>query len=159
MSRALEFQLVTSSVPQLPASSFLQYDRYRCVLHQGLSGRQSGHSHLKDSGASIEGVKLLLQVQHAKSKSPQIGSIRALQTVVLIPKEQGDLSWSGNLVNVIRYFLTQALNFPYKDKYQQIFLGGVGKRTQFYHYFAGNMASGIGAVATSLCSGLFFQGV
>ncbi|KAB0399981.1 hypothetical protein E2I00_014204, partial [Balaenoptera physalus] len=57
----------------------------------------------------------------------------------------------GNLANVIRYFPTQALNFAFKDKYKQIFLGGVDKHTQFWKYFAGNLASGGAAGATSLC--------
>ncbi|KAG0427642.1 hypothetical protein HPB47_025297 [Ixodes persulcatus] len=71
---------------------------------------------------------------------------------VRIPKEQGFLSfWRGNLANVIRYFPTQALNFAFKDKYKQIFLGGVDKKTQFWRYFAGNLASGGAAGATSLC--------
>src|SRR5271156_4039647 len=59
--------------------------------------------------------------------------------------------WRGNLANVIRYFPTQALNFAFKDKYKQIFLSGVDKRTQFWRYFAGNLASGGAAGATSLC--------
>lgn len=69
-----------------------------------------------------------------------------------IPKEQGFLSfWRGNLANVIRYFPTQALNFAFKDKYKQIFLGGVDRHKQFWRYFAGNLASGGAAGATSLC--------
>lgn len=69
-----------------------------------------------------------------------------------IPKEQGVLSfWRGNMANVIRYFPTQALNFSFKDVYKQWFLGGVDKRTQFWRYFAGNLASGGAAGATSLC--------
>lgn len=71
---------------------------------------------------------------------------------VRIPKEQGFLAyWRGNLANVIRYFPTQALNFAFKDKFKQIFLGGVDKRTQFWRYFAGNLASGGAAGAASLC--------
>ncbi|XP_038171800.1 ADP/ATP translocase 2-like [Arvicola amphibius] len=50
-----------------------------------------------------------------------------------------------------RYPPPQALNFAFKDKYKQIFLGGVDKRTQFWCYFAGNLASGGAAGATSLC--------
>ena len=70
---------------------------------------------------------------------------------VRIPREQGFLSfWRGNLANVIRYFPTQALNFAFKDKYKQIFLGGVDKN-QFWRYFLGNLASGGAAGATSLC--------
>ncbi|KAJ8922346.1 hypothetical protein NQ315_004289 [Exocentrus adspersus] len=71
---------------------------------------------------------------------------------IRIPKEQGALSyWRGNLANVIRYFPTQALNFAFKDVYKQMFLGGVDKKTQFWRYFAGNLASGGAAGATSLC--------
>ncbi|KAI6078119.1 ADP/ATP translocase [Aix galericulata] len=130
----------------------------------------------KTAVAPIERVKLLLQVsggdggrgrpkvaarrwgggrrvQHA---SKQIAADKQykgiIDCVVRIPREQGVLSfWRGNLANVIRYFPTQALNFAFKDKYKQIFLGGVDKRTQFWRYFAGNLASGGAAGATSLC--------
>lgn len=71
---------------------------------------------------------------------------------VRIPKEQGVFAyWRGNMANVIRYFPTQALNFAFKDKYKQVFLGGVDKNKQFWAYFAGNLASGGAAGATSLC--------
>ncbi|CAG0914872.1 unnamed protein product [Notodromas monacha] len=107
----------------------------------------------KTSVAPIERVKLLLQVQHASkqlSKDQQYKGI--VDAFVRIPKEQGFLSyWRGNLANVIRYFPTQALNFAFKDKYKQVFLGGVDKKTQFWRYFAGNLASGGAAGATSLC--------
>uniref|UniRef100_A0A3Q1ME66 ADP/ATP translocase n=1 Tax=Bos taurus TaxID=9913 RepID=A0A3Q1ME66_BOVIN len=101
----------------------------------------------------IERVKLLLQVQHA---SKQISAEKQykgiIDCVVRIPKEQGFLSfWRGNLANVIRYFPTQALNFAFKDNYKQIFLGGVDRHKQFWRYFAGNLASGGAAGATSLC--------
>lgn len=94
-----------------------------------------------------------LQVQHA---SKQISAEKQykgiIDCVVRIPKEQGFLSfWRGNLANVIRYFPTQALNFAFKDKYKQIFLGGVDRHKQFWRYFAGNLASGGAAGATSLC--------
>uniref|UniRef100_A0A8C3P3Q5 ADP/ATP translocase n=1 Tax=Cyanoderma ruficeps TaxID=181631 RepID=A0A8C3P3Q5_9PASS len=106
----------------------------------------------KTAVAPIERVKLLLQVQHA---SKQISADKhykgIIDCVVRIPGEQGVLSWCGNLVNVIRYFPTHALNFAFKDKYKQIFLGGVDKRTQFWRYFAGNLASGGAVSATSLC--------
>ncbi|XP_077300962.1 ADP,ATP carrier protein [Arctopsyche grandis] len=103
--------------------------------------------------APIERVKLLLQVQHI---SKQIAADQRYKGIVdafvRIPKEQGFLSfWRGNLANVIRYFPTQALNFAFKDKYKQVFLGGVDKNTQFWRYFAGNLASGGAAGATSLC--------
>lgn len=107
----------------------------------------------KTAVAPIERVKLLLQVQHV---SKQISADKQYKGIIdcfiRIPKEQGILSfWRGNLANVIRYFPTQALNFAFKDKYKQIFLGGVDKRTQFWRYFMGNLASGGAAGATSLC--------
>merc|ERR1711915_1108580 len=49
------------------------------------------------------------------------------------------------------YFPTQALNFAFKDTYKQIFLSGVDKKTQFWRYFLGNLASGGAAGATGLC--------
>ncbi|KAH0503585.1 ADP/ATP translocase 2 [Microtus ochrogaster] len=92
-------------------------------------------------------------VQHASKQITADKQYKGIiDCVVRIPKEQGVLSfWRGNLANVIRYFPTQALNFAFKDKYKQIFLGGVDKRTQFWRYFAGNLASGGAAGATSLC--------
>ncbi|MPC19786.1 ADP/ATP translocase 3-like [Portunus trituberculatus] len=107
----------------------------------------------KTAVAPIERVKLLLQVQAA---SKQITADKAYKGMVdcfvRIPKEQGMLAyWRGNLANVIRYFPTQALNFAFKDKYKQIFLGGVDKKTQFWRFFLGNLASGGAAGATSLC--------
>jgi len=107
----------------------------------------------KTAVAPIERVKLLLQVQHAsKQITADMQYKGIMDTLVRIPKEQGFLSfWRGNLANVIRYFPTQALNFAFKDKYKKIFLDGVDKRTQFWRYFAGNLASGGAAGATSLC--------
>ncbi|KAF7648431.1 hypothetical protein LDENG_00156940 [Lucifuga dentata] len=65
--------------------------------------------------------------------------------------EQGFISfWRGNLANVIRYFPTQALSFAFKDKYKKIFLDSMDKCTQFWRYFAGNLASGGAAGAMSL---------
>ncbi|KAK2119524.1 hypothetical protein P7K49_000910 [Saguinus oedipus] len=103
--------------------------------------------------APIKRVRLLLQVQHASKQFTADKQYKGIiDFVVRIPKEQGVLSfWRGNLANVIRYFPTQALNFTFKDKYKQIFLGSVDKRTQFWRYFAGNLASGGAAGATSLC--------
>lgn len=107
----------------------------------------------KTAVAPIERVKLLLQVQHASKQISKENQYKGIvDAFVRIPKEQGfSAFWRGNLANVIRYFPTQALNFAFKDKYKQIFLGGVDKRTQFWRYFAGNLASGGAAGATSLC--------
>ncbi|PNE09422.1 ADP,ATP carrier protein [Cryptotermes secundus] len=107
----------------------------------------------KTAVAPIERVKLLLQVQHISKQITEDQRYKGMiDCFVRIPKEQGFLSyWRGNLANVIRYFPTQALNFAFKDKYKQVFLGGVDKNTQFWRYFLGNLASGGAAGATSLC--------
>lgn len=107
----------------------------------------------KTAVAPIERVKLLLQVQHISKQIPEDQRYKGMvDCFVRIPKEQGFLSyWRGNFANVIRYFPTQALNFAFKDKYKQVFLGGVDKHTQFWRYFMGNLASGGAAGATSLC--------
>jgi len=106
----------------------------------------------KTAVAPIERVKLLLQVQHASKQITADKQYKGIMDcIVRIPKEQGFMSfWRGNLANVIRYFPTQALNFAFKDKYKKIFLDGV-KKDQFWRYFAGNLASGGAAGATSLC--------
>lgn len=107
----------------------------------------------KTAVAPIERVKLLLQVQHiSKQISADQRYKGMVDCFVRIPKEQGfSAFWRGNMANVIRYFPTQALNFAFKDKYKQVFLGGVDKHTQFWRYFMGNLASGGAAGATSLC--------
>ncbi|XP_033222342.1 ADP,ATP carrier protein 2 [Belonocnema kinseyi] len=107
----------------------------------------------KTAVAPIERVKLLLQVQHISKQIAEDQRYKGMvDCFVRIPKEQGFLSfWRGNFANVIRYFPTQALNFAFKDKYKQVFLGGVDKHTQFMRYFLGNLASGGAAGATSLC--------
>ncbi|KAL7307322.1 hypothetical protein TKK_0000513 [Trichogramma kaykai] len=107
----------------------------------------------KTAVAPIERVKLLLQVQHISKQIPEDQRYKGMvDCFVRIPKEQGFTSfWRGNFANVIRYFPTQALNFAFKDKYKQVFLGGVDKNTQFGRYFLGNLASGGAAGATSLC--------
>jgi len=107
----------------------------------------------KTAVAPIERVKLLLQVQAVSKQIPKDKQYKGMvDCFVRIPKEQGFASfWRGNLANVIRYFPTQALNFAFKDKWKNIFLNGVDKKTQFWRYFAGNLASGGAAGASSLC--------
>merc|ERR1739838_23659 len=103
--------------------------------------------------APIERVKLLLQVQAVSKQLSDAQKYKGMvDCFVRIPKEQGFISfWRGNPANVIRSFPTQALNFAFKDKYKDMFLGGVDKKTQFWRFFAGNLASGGAAGATSLC--------
>ncbi|XP_041986843.1 ADP,ATP carrier protein-like [Aricia agestis] len=107
----------------------------------------------KTAMAPIERVKLILQVQHISKQISEDKRYKGIiDAFIRIPKEQGVLSlWRGNLTNVVRYFPTQALNFAFKDEYKKIFLEGVDKNTQFWRYFAGNLAAGGAAGATSMC--------
>ncbi|KAK2583388.1 hypothetical protein KPH14_009377 [Odynerus spinipes] len=105
----------------------------------------------KTAVAPIERVKLLLQVQHTSKQIAADKQYKGMMDVLIrVPKETGFLSlWRGNMANVIRYFPTQALNFAFKDKFKQFFLGGVPKEI-FWKNFLGNLASGGAAGATSL---------
>lgn len=102
----------------------------------------------KSVAAPIERIKLLLQNQgeNAAITTKYTGIIDCLKRV---PKEQGVSSfWRGNLANVIRYFPTQALNFMFKDFYNQYL--GRPRSEGFWPCLLGNMASGGAAGATSL---------
>jgi len=113
----------------------------------GVSGAIS-----KTAVAPIERVKLLLQVQDSSKDIAVDKRYKGIMDAFRrIPIEQGFSSfWRGNMANVIRYFPTQALNFAFKDTYKQMFLAGVDKKTQFWRFFAGNLASGGAAGGTSL---------
>ena len=105
----------------------------------------------KTATAPIERVKILLQLQ---AVSTQIAEDKRYKGIVdcfrRVPKEQGFMSfWRGNTANVIRYFPTQALNFAFKDKYKKLFVRH-NPKTDFWKFFAGNLASGGAAGATSL---------
>lgn len=106
----------------------------------------------KTAVAPIERVKLLLQVQDASKSIAVDKRYKGIMDVLTrVPKEQGFTAlWRGNMANVIRYFPTQALNFALKDTYKNMFLKGVDKDKQFWRFFAGNLASGGAAGATSL---------
>ncbi|XP_023332797.1 ADP/ATP translocase 1 [Eurytemora carolleeae] len=101
--------------------------------------------------APLERVKILLQIQDSHKHIPKDQQYKGLvDCFQRIHKEQGFLSfWRGNVVNVVRYFPTQALNFAFKDKYKALFMDGVDK-SQFWKFFAGNLAAGGAAGATSL---------
>jgi len=57
--------------------------------------------------------------------------------------------WRGNTVNVIRYFPTQAFNFAFKDTIKAMF-PKYNPKSEFWSFFASNMASGGLAGAGSL---------
>lgn len=101
--------------------------------------------------APIERVKLILQTQDASAQISQDKRYKGIIDVFRrVPAEQGVASlWRGNMANIIRYFPTQALNFAFKDKYKKIFVRH-NPKTDFWKFFAGNLASGGAAGATSL---------
>ena len=105
----------------------------------------------KTAAAPIERVKLLIQNQDEMIKQGRLD--RKYSGIVDCFKrtaaDEGVMSlWRGNTANVIRYFPTQALNFAFKDKFKKMF--GFKKEEGYWTWFAGNLASGGMAGATSL---------
>uniref|UniRef100_A0A0M3IEK3 ADP/ATP translocase n=1 Tax=Ascaris lumbricoides TaxID=6252 RepID=A0A0M3IEK3_ASCLU len=107
----------------------------------------------KTAVAPIERVKILLQVQDAQKTIAAEKRYKGIVDVLVrVPREQGLVAlWRGNLANVIRYFPTQALNFAFKDTFKDMFMKGIDKKTQFWKFFAGNLAAGGAAGAASMC--------
>lgn len=106
----------------------------------------------KTAAAPIERVKLLIQNQDEMIKSgrlsePYKGIGDCFGRTI---KEEGFGSlWRGNTANVIRYFPTQALNFAFKDYFKRLF-NFKKDRDGYWKWFAGNLASGGAAGASSL---------
>lgn len=106
----------------------------------------------KTAAAPIERVKLLIQnqdemIKQGRLATPYKGIVECFSRTVA---EEGVGSlWRGNLANIIRYFPTQALNFAFKDYYKRMFNMSKDK-DGYWWWFAGNMASGGAAGATSL---------
>ncbi|XVF08894.1 hypothetical protein REPUB_Repub07fG0043700 [Reevesia pubescens] len=105
----------------------------------------------KSTAAPIERVKLLLQNQGELIKSghlhqPYKGVGDCFKRVL---REEGLFSfWRGNQANVIRYFPTQAFNFAFKG-YFKSFFGRSKEEDGYMMWFAGNVASGSAAGATT----------
>jgi len=106
----------------------------------------------KTAAAPIERVKLLLQNQDEMIKAgrlaePYKGIADCFKRVV---QSEGVVAlWRGNLANVIRYFPTQALNFAFRDYFKKLF-GFRKDKDGYWKWFAGNLASGAAAGASSL---------
>jgi solute carrier family 25 (adenine nucleotide translocator) protein 4/5/6/31 len=106
----------------------------------------------KTAAAPIERVKLLIQNQDEMLKSgrlaePYKGIGECFSRTI---RDEGFVSlWRGNLANVIRYFPTQALNFAFKDYFKSLF-GYKKDKDGYWVWFAGNLASGGAAGASSL---------
>ncbi|KAJ3809255.1 ATP:ADP antiporter [Lentinula lateritia] len=120
----------------------------------------------KTAAAPIERVKLLVQNQGEMLKqgrlaTPYGGVIDAFRRTIA---DEGVISlWRGNTANVIRFvdallkfaspgsnrkLLFQALNFAFKDYFKSLF--GFKKEAGYWTWFAGNVASGGAAGASSL---------
>jgi len=106
----------------------------------------------KTAAAPIERVKLLIQNQDEMIKSgrlsePYKGILDCFKRTM---KDEGVIAlWRGNTANVIRYFPTQALNFAFKDYFKRLFNFKKDK-DGYWKWFAGNLASGGAAGASSL---------
>ncbi|XP_002965475.2 ADP,ATP carrier protein [Selaginella moellendorffii] len=106
----------------------------------------------KTAAAPIERVKLLIQNQdemlkQGRLQEPYKGIGDCFKRT--ISQEGFGSLWRGNMANVIRYFPTQALNFAFKDYFKRVFNFKKDK-DGYWVWFAGNLASGGAAGATSL---------
>jgi len=103
--------------------------------------------------APIERVKLLIQTQDANPKiiSGEVARYTGIANCFTrVASEHGFMAfWRGYTVNVIRYFPTQAFNFAFKDTIKAIF-PKYNSKTDFWKFFATNLASGGAAGAGSL---------
>jgi len=107
----------------------------------------------KTCTAPIERVKLIIQTQDANPRviSGEVARYTGIANCFTrVAAEQGFLSfWRGNFTNVLRYFPTQAFNFAFKDAIKGLF-PRANPKTDFWKFFAINMASGGLAGAGSL---------
>ncbi|KAK9467037.1 mitochondrial carrier domain-containing protein [Lipomyces arxii] len=105
----------------------------------------------KTAAAPIERVKLLIQNQDEMIKQGRLDK-RYTGIIDCFKRTAGDEGvislWRGNTANVLRYFPTQALNFAFRDRFKAMF--GFKKDEGYWTWFAGNLASGGAAGATSL---------
>jgi len=104
--------------------------------------------------APIERVKLIIQTQDANPRI-QSGEVKRYTGIVncftRVGQEQGVKAyWAGNMTNCIRYFPTQAFNLAFKDTIKSTF-PKYSPKTEFWSFFAVNLASGGLAGAGSLC--------
>ncbi|CAI9778576.1 unnamed protein product [Fraxinus pennsylvanica] len=106
----------------------------------------------KTAAAPIERVKLLIQNQDEMIKAGRLSEpykgIGDCFKRTMQDEGFGSL-WRGNTANVIRYFPTQALNFAFKDYFKRLF-NFKKDRDGYWKWFAGNLASGGAAGASSL---------
>jgi len=108
----------------------------------------------KTATAPIERVKLIIQTQDANPmiKSGEVPRYTGIgNTFTRVSAEQGiGAFWRGNATNCLRYFPTQAFNLAFKDFFKSLF-PKYNPKTEFWPFFAANLASGGMAGAGSLC--------
>ncbi|KAL8170859.1 hypothetical protein V2J09_022663 [Rumex salicifolius] len=146
---------VTRDLPFVPTTSLMveapSEKEFSAFLVDFLMGGVSA-AVSKTAAAPIERVKLLIQNQDEMIKSgrlsePYKGINDCFSRTI---KDEGAISlFRGNLANVNRYFPTQALNFAFKDYFKRLF-NFKKERDGYWKRFAGNMASGGAAGASSL---------
>ncbi|WVZ26212.1 hypothetical protein V8G54_004756 [Vigna mungo] len=99
----------------------------------------------KDQYLLLYQRQMLLQLRELSEPYKGIGDCFA-RTI----KDEGVIAlWRDNTANVIRYFPTQALNFAFKDYLKRLFNFKKDK-DGYLKWFAGNLASGGAAGASSL---------
>ncbi|KAG6762395.1 hypothetical protein POTOM_032893 [Populus tomentosa] len=143
-----------SIVPSTASSVLVQAPSEKGLASFGIDFLMGGVSAAvsKTAAAPIERVKLLIQNQDEMLKTgrlsePYKGIGDCFKRTI---KEEGFGSlWRGNTANVIRYFPTQALNFAFKDYFKRLF-NFKKDRDGYWKWFAGNLASGGAAGASSL---------
>ncbi|XP_073040590.1 ADP,ATP carrier protein, mitochondrial-like [Primulina eburnea] len=133
---------------------FLQAPAEKGLTHFAIDFLMGGVSAAvsKTAAAPIERVKLLIQNQDEMIKSGRLSEpykgIGDCFKRTMQDEGFGSL-WRGNTANVIRYFPTQALNFAFKDYFKRLF-NFKKDRDGYWKWFAGNLASGGAAGASSL---------
>lgn len=127
-------------------------DKILDALKDFVAGGTSG-AVSKTLTAPIERVKLIIQTQDANPKiiSGEVPRYTGIANCFSrVAKEQGvGAFWRGNFTNCVRYFPTQALNLASKDTFKTMF-PRYSPKTEFWSFFAANMASGGAAGAFSL---------
>jgi solute carrier family 25 (adenine nucleotide translocator) protein 4/5/6/31 len=107
----------------------------------------------KTATAPIEKVKLVLQVQnvHPDLIGQGIKYNHLSECMAGLVEKQGVIAlWDGNLVNIIRYFPTQLLNFMFKGSYKRMFAPKDPKNASYTRKLIGNVIAGGLAGATTL---------
>jgi len=149
-------QQMASAPPQVAQNPFMIPGKKEFSMESFLKDLAAGGvsgAIAKTATAPIERVKLLIQTQDANpmiisGEIPRYtGIINCFQRVTA---EQGFFAfWRGNTANILRYFPTQAFNFAFKDTIKDLF-PSYSPKTEFWNFFACNMAAGGLAGAMSL---------